>query len=73
VELYYKSKNVNVISLQTLTGKNSIKTQDLDHITGMLEKSIYDIEKNEFAFWLRKARNHNLQLKEIYEGYEVSI
>jgi len=63
---------ITILEYEWLTGKSIIKTEDLDHITSMIDQSIYSIEKNAFAFWLLKARKQHLPLSKIYEGYDVS-
>jgi hypothetical protein len=52
--------------------KSVIRQEDLDHTTEMIARSMNTIDNNEFAFWLLKARKQRLQLREIYEGYEVN-
>jgi DNA-binding CsgD family transcriptional regulator len=63
---------IALLEYEWLSGETVIKAEQIDRITGTLDQSIYTIEKNEFAFWLRKARNQQLPLHETYEGYEVN-
>jgi DNA-binding CsgD family transcriptional regulator len=63
---------IALLEYEWLTGKAFIKTEDLERSKKMIEQSIYIFEKNEFAFWLRKARKENLSLNDTYEGYDVS-
>ena len=63
---------IALLEYEWLMGKSFIKSEKLDHATTRIEQSIYSIEKSEFAFWLSKARNQDLKLKEIYEGYDLN-
>jgi DNA-binding CsgD family transcriptional regulator len=63
---------IAILEYEWLTGKSIIKTEDLDHIISMIDQSIDSIQKNEFAFWLLKARKQHAPLSKIYEGYDVS-
>jgi tetratricopeptide (TPR) repeat protein len=63
---------VALLEYEWLTGKIFIKTEDLERSKEMIAHSIYTIEKNEFAFWLKKARKEQLPLIDLYEGYDVS-
>ena len=63
---------IALLEYEWLTGKIVIDGEDLDRITPLIEQSIDTVIKSEFAFWLWKAKKQNLQLKEIYEGYEVN-
>jgi DNA-binding CsgD family transcriptional regulator len=48
-----------------------IERENLDQIAGTIEQSIDTVIKSEFAFWLWKARKEYLELKELFEGYEL--
>ena len=61
-----------LLEYEWLTGKRVIKTEDIDRVKGMIEQSHNQFEKNEFVFWLQKARKEHLQLNNVYEGYDVS-
>jgi DNA-binding CsgD family transcriptional regulator len=63
---------IALLEYEWLTGEIIIEKNDLDCATGMIDKSIYNVGKNEFAFWLLKVRKQHLILSETYEGYEVS-
>ena len=63
---------VALLEYEWLTGKIVIEKTDLDYTLNMIDKSIYNVEKNRFAFWLCKARKQQLSTSRIYEGYEVS-
>lgn len=60
-----------LLEYEWLTGNILVKQEDLERSKSMIEQSIYYVEKNEFAFWLRKARNQKLLLRDIYEGYDL--
>ncbi|HKH62861.1 MAG TPA: AAA family ATPase [Flavitalea sp.] len=63
---------ISLLEYEWLTGKLVIKTEDLQIIKGMIEQSIYNIEKNEFVFWLQKARKQHLLLSNVDDSYDVS-
>lgn len=60
-----------LLEYEWLTGKSIIKPQTLDRTAAMMERSIYTLQKNEFAFWLMKARKQSVLLSEVYEGFDV--
>lgn len=62
---------IALLEYEWLTGNTIIKARELDHTMNRIEQSINNIEKNEFAFWLFKARKQHLPLKEVYEGYDT--
>ena len=61
-----------LLEYEWLTGKVVIKDNDLHTIKGLVEQSIYTIDKNEFVFWLQKARQQHLLLNKIYDGFDIS-
>jgi len=63
---------IALLEYEWLTAKVSINKEDLEWVTNVIDRSIYLVDNSEFAFWLRKARNQYLQLKVIYEGYELN-
>ena len=63
---------ISLLEYEWLTGKVIIKPDDLHTIKSRIEQSIYDIEKNEFAFWLQKARKQDLFLSNVDERFDVS-
>ena len=63
---------IALLEYEWLTAKVSISKKDLEWVTNVIDRSIYLVDNSEFAFWLRKARNQYLQLKVIYEGYELN-
>jgi DNA-binding CsgD family transcriptional regulator len=62
---------IALLEYEWLTGKLLIETEELNYVINHIEQSIHNVENNEFAFWLLKARKQNLQLKTKFEGYEV--
>ena len=62
---------VALLEYEWLTGKTVIRKNDLERVKALIDQSIYQIENNEFFFWLRKARNDKVQLAEVYEGFDV--
>lgn len=63
---------VAMLEYEWLTGKIVIERKDLERTTAMIEKSIYEVEKSELAFWLQKTRKQYLPLGKIYEAYDVN-
>jgi DNA-binding CsgD family transcriptional regulator len=63
---------VALLEYEWLTGKVLIKPEDLERSISVIGQSIYNVETNEFAFWLQKTRKEHLPLTELYEGYDVS-
>jgi DNA-binding CsgD family transcriptional regulator len=62
---------IALLEYEWLTGSMIIEREKLDQITGTIEQSIDAVIKSEFAFWLWKARKEYLDLKELFEGYEL--
>ena len=60
------------LEYEWITGRRFIEKEALESTIKMIEElgNIYD--NSEFAFWLLKARDQKLQLKETYEGYDMS-
>src|SRR5258705_3301346 len=59
------------LEYEWITGRQFIEKETLDNAVKMIEQmgNIYD--NSELAFWLLKARDQHLPLKEIYEGYQT--
>jgi DNA-binding CsgD family transcriptional regulator len=62
---------IALLEYEWLTAKVSVSSEDIEWVTNVIDQSIYLVDNSELAFWLRKARHQNLQLKVIYEGYEL--
>ncbi len=60
-----------LLEYEWLTGKIFIKAEDLNRIIDMIEQSMDTADKSEFAFWLWKARKHEIELQELYEPYKL--
>jgi DNA-binding CsgD family transcriptional regulator/tetratricopeptide (TPR) repeat protein len=63
---------IALLEYEWLTGKVVIRDDDLHTIKGLIEQSIYSLDKNELVFWLKKARQQHLSLNKIYDGYDIS-
>jgi DNA-binding CsgD family transcriptional regulator len=53
-------------------GRGFIEQGILDSTIQLVEQMGNVYQTNEFAFWLLKARNQSIPVKEIFGGYEVS-
>lgn len=62
---------IALLEYEWLTGDKVIETENLLYISGMVDKSIYSIEKSEFAYWLLKARGEILKISHVFEGYRT--
>ncbi|HET9277059.1 MAG TPA: LuxR C-terminal-related transcriptional regulator, partial [Flavitalea sp.] len=63
---------IALLEYEWLTGKIVIRDEDLHTIKGVIGQSIYNIDKNEFAFWLQKARKQHLPISTVCDEYDVS-
>lgn len=63
---------IALLEYEWLTGKIVIRDDDLHTIKGVIGQSIYNVDKNEFVFWLQKARKQRLPLSTVYDEYDVS-
>ena len=61
-----------LLEYEWITGTSFIKKADLDYAITMLAYRGNVYEKNEFGFWLLKARNQHAPLQEFYEGYQIN-
>ncbi len=62
---------VVLLEYEWLTGIAVLEQEILDRTIHLAQPSESAIEMSEFAFWLQKARNQPLPLRERYEGYQV--
>ncbi len=58
---------VALLEYEWLTGKTIIEKNDLDQTFLLLQGAGIDWDKNEFAFWMKKAGRHLVSNKEIIE------
>uniref|UniRef100_UPI00374D0BDC helix-turn-helix domain-containing protein n=1 Tax=Mucilaginibacter sp. TaxID=1882438 RepID=UPI00374D0BDC len=49
-----------------------IEQNDIEQTTVLMKQTGIDLEKNEFAFWMKKAGRHFIQGKKIAEVYDTS-
>ena len=61
-----------LLEYEWLTGKTIIEQNDIEQTTVLMQKTGIDLEKNEFAFWMKKAGRHFVTGKEIAEAYDTS-
>ena len=64
---------IALLEYEWLTGKTMIEKDDIEQTTILMQRNGIDSEKNEFAFWIKKAGRHFVPFKEIAEGYDTSI
>jgi DNA-binding CsgD family transcriptional regulator len=63
---------VALLEYEWITGTNHIDAETLGGTIQMAQQMGNLYENSEFAFWLEKARNQQLPLREFYEGYQLS-
>ena len=61
-----------LLEWEWLTGNTILETEALDQAVEMIAAVEKISKKNKLYYWLRKARNQYLPVKERYEGYEIS-
>ena len=57
------------LEYEWITGKNFIEKEALDTTISMTGSMGNIYENSAFAFWLKKARNQSIVLREVFEGY----
>ncbi|MBS1600447.1 MAG: AAA family ATPase [Bacteroidetes bacterium] len=60
-----------LLEYEWITGKLCIEKEALDRTIGMFEKMGNVLQKNEFAFWLKKARRQEMKISETFAGFEI--
>lgn len=60
-----------LLEYEWISGKTFIESAAIDSTIQMINGED-NFSNNEFAFWLLRARNQEISLSEIYEGYDVS-
>ena len=63
---------VALLEYEWLTGKTIVEKDDIEQASALIRKTSIDLEKNEFAFWMKKAGRHFIPLKETAEAYDIS-
>ena len=63
---------IALLEYEWLTGKTIIEQNDIEQTTVLMQQTGIDLEKNEFAFWMKKAGRHFVLSKEITEAYDTS-
>jgi DNA-binding CsgD family transcriptional regulator len=61
-----------LLEYEWITGTKIIKADTLDLVISMVEQKGNVFANSEFSFWLLKARNRHIRLKEFYAGYQAS-
>ena len=62
---------IALLEYEWITGTRIIEKADLDSAIPMVQHTSKFFQKNEFVFWLKRARKQQLQIQEIYEGFRV--
>lgn len=62
---------IALLEYEWITGEKIIEENILNSIIEKVKKSDNFFDYNEFAFWLYKARNQPLMLKEMFDGYDI--
>ena len=63
---------ITLLEYEWLTGKPQMETEELDRVIIRIDQSNYAAENSELAFWLFKARNQRLTLKDTHKGYDLN-
>jgi DNA-binding CsgD family transcriptional regulator len=61
-----------LLEYEWLTGKTIIEQDDIEQTTVLMQQAGIDLEKNEFAFWMKKAGRYFVPGKDIAEAYDTS-
>lgn len=61
-----------LLEYEWLTGKTVIEKDDIEQTSVLMQRAGIDLEKNEFAFWMKKAGRPFVPLEEIAEAYDIS-
>jgi len=62
---------VGLLEYEWITGTQVIDTETLELTIHLVKEKGSVYENSEFSFWLLKARNQKVQLKEFFEGYQT--
>ena len=60
-----------LLEYEWIKGTRCIEEEVINNTIGMMNQMGNLYENSEFAFWLKKARNQELPLQEVYEGYKL--
>ena len=60
-----------LLEYEWIKGARCIEEEVIDNTISMMNQMGNLYENSEFAFWLKKARNQELPLQEVYEGYRL--
>jgi ATP/maltotriose-dependent transcriptional regulator MalT len=63
---------IALLEFEWLTGETKLNDDELKNVIGVIDRSIYYMDANEFAFWLFRARNQRLKLRITYDAYHVN-
>jgi Response regulator containing a CheY-like receiver domain and an HTH DNA-binding domain len=62
---------VALLEYEWITGNSLMDKASLDNAMNIIEHRGIIYENSAFAFWLLKARNEKVQLREFFDGYKV--
>jgi len=60
-----------LLEYEWIKGTRCIEEEVINNTISMMNQMGNLYENSEFAFWLKKARNQELPLQEVYEGYKL--
>jgi DNA-binding CsgD family transcriptional regulator len=63
---------IALLEYEWLTGKTIIEQKDIEQTSLQLQETGIDVEKNELAFWMKKAGRQFVADKEIAEAYNTT-
>ena len=63
---------IALLEYEWLTGKMIIENNDIEVTAALLQRSGINQERNEYAFWMKKAGRHFIHSKEIEAAYDIN-
>jgi DNA-binding CsgD family transcriptional regulator/tetratricopeptide (TPR) repeat protein len=58
-----------ILEYEWLTGDSLVSQREIDQVISIIDRCIYNVENNKFAFWLFRARGQQIGIKRIFPGY----
>ena len=62
---------IAIFEYEWLTGKKILEEEELNAAITLVRNVNHVVQKNEFAFWLQKARKQEMDISELYEPYKL--
>jgi DNA-binding CsgD family transcriptional regulator/tetratricopeptide (TPR) repeat protein len=63
---------IALLEYEWLSGEKIMESSEMVTLIAVIDRCIYFMDANEFAFWLMKARNQHMKVKTVYDAYHVS-